>query len=80
VLGEQEFDGEARAALLEGIQQLARAWAVEHRLPQPGSVDDALLPPLAMHWKDSLAPVRQFVADTTQPWRTAGDILAKLCL
>lgn len=80
VLGEQEFDGEARAALLEGIQRLARSWAVEHRLPQPGSVDDALLPPLAMHWKDSLEAIRQFAADATQPWQTAGDVLAKLCL
>ncbi|MBI2947998.1 MAG: DEAD/DEAH box helicase [Verrucomicrobia bacterium] len=69
LLGEGELADEAREALLECIHALGRAFAVENRLPEPGAVNDALLPPLSDIWKDALAVLRNFLADVAQPWQ-----------
>jgi hypothetical protein len=55
------------AAALEALPSLGRALAVEHRLPEPATLEDALLAPLSLAWKDALTPVRVFVADPAQP-------------
>jgi len=67
LLAEGGLEEEARAALLAAILPLARALAVESRLPEPASVDDALLPPLSHSWKEGATLARNFVADATQP-------------
>jgi hypothetical protein len=61
---------EARAALLEAVLPLGRALAVENRLPEPASLQDALLPPLGLHWKDALSLLRNFIQDASQPVTT----------
>jgi superfamily II DNA or RNA helicase len=56
---------EARAALLEAVEPLGRALALENRLLEPASLEDALLPPLAIAWKDALPLLRAFLRDTS---------------
>jgi hypothetical protein len=58
---------EARAALLDAVLPLGCALAVENRLPEPASLQDALLPPLGLVWKDVLSILRDFVQDPSQP-------------
>lgn len=69
LLGEGGFDAEARAALLEAIHALGGAMAIEQRLQDPATLDDALRPPLSHSWKNALGLLRDFVADASQPWR-----------
>lgn len=76
----RQFGGlgeEARAALLDGAQALGCALAVEHRLPEPATLDAALTPPLTPAWGDALAPLRRFVADSSAPWSEFADVLQK---
>jgi hypothetical protein len=58
---------EARAAFLEAVAPLGCALAVENRLPEPASAREALLPPLALAWKDNLSILRAFVGDASHP-------------
>ncbi len=67
VLAAGGLSEEARAALLEAVAPLGCALAVEKRLPEPASSQDALLPPLALAWKDALSILRAFVGDASQP-------------
>ena len=55
VLCDGGLSEEARAALLEAVAALGCALAVQHRLPEPASLDDALLPPLSPCWKEACA-------------------------
>jgi hypothetical protein len=50
---------EACAALLEAVPALGRALAVEQRLPEPGSLNDCLVSPLAFCWKQALPVLRE---------------------
>ena len=79
VLGEGEFPDECRGALLRGVYDLARAWAVEHRLPEPSDIQDALLPPLSIHWNESLPVVREFAGGSIT-WQPTADALGKHCV
>ena len=54
---------EARLALLDAIEPLGRALAVENRRPEPQSLEDSLLPPLGAAWKDALPLVRSFLRE-----------------
>jgi len=58
---------EARAALLDAVAPLGCALAVENRLPEPASFEDALLPPLGLVWKDALSILRAYSQDASQP-------------
>ena len=78
LLGEGGLDEEARAPLREAIHNLARALAVEHRLPEPASLDDALLPPLSHCWSEALPLLRSFVAEASQAWKPVADALDKM--
>jgi len=60
-----DLTDEARTALLEAMLPLGRALAVEHRLPEPPTLEDALLPPLGLSWKGALALLRTFVRDSS---------------
>ena len=65
VLAGGDLADEARAALLEAVEPLGRALAVENRLPEPPSVEAALLPPLGTCWKGALPLLRTFLRDTS---------------
>jgi hypothetical protein len=67
VLAGGDLGEEARLALLDAIEPLGRALAVENRLPEPQSLEDALLPPLGTAWKEALPLVRSFLRETSQP-------------
>jgi hypothetical protein len=69
---------EARGALLEAILPLGRALAIESRLPEPATLDDALLPPLSHGWKDALPPLRLCVTDPSQSLGLLLESLSKL--
>lgn len=58
---------EALAAMLESILPLGCALAMENRLAQPASLQEALLAPLAMVWADTLPLLRSFLGDNAQP-------------
>jgi hypothetical protein len=78
LLGEGGLDEEARAPLQDAIHNLARALAVENRLPEPASLDDALLPPLSHFWSEALPLLRGFVAEASQPWKPVADAIDKM--
>jgi hypothetical protein len=67
VLGEAGLSEESRTALIEAVVPLGRALAIENRLSEPASLDDALLPPLAPFWKEALQPLREFAGDPARP-------------
>ncbi len=67
VLAGGDLAEEARTALLEAVEPLGRALAVENRLPEPPSLEDALLPPLALTWKSALPLLRSFLRETSHP-------------
>jgi hypothetical protein len=67
VLAAGELSEEARVALLEAVEPLGRALAVENRLPEPDSLEQALMPPLDTAWKSALPLLRGFLRETSQP-------------
>ena len=69
LLGEGDLAEEARAPMLDAIHLLSRAFAVERRLPEPGTLDDALLAPLSHCWAQALSSIKCFATDTAQPWQ-----------
>jgi superfamily II DNA or RNA helicase len=76
VLGGSGFAEEVRPALLEAIQQLGNALAVENRLPAPGELNNVLQPPLAYGWGKALPVLQGFVQDSEADWRPAVEWLA----
>jgi hypothetical protein len=78
LLAEGDLHEEARAALLDAILPLARALAVENRLPEPAALEEATLAPLSLCWKEALSGLRSFVADPAQPCGTIVELLAKI--
>ena len=78
LLGDGGLEEEARMALLDAVQPLACALAVENRLPEPVRSDQALLPPLSACWKEALAPLRQFISAPAAPWKPAAECLAAI--
>lgn len=66
---------EARPPLLDAALALSRALAVENRLPEPGALDDALHPPLAVAWGARIAGLRDYVS---QPVADAQPLIAML--
>ena len=63
VLRDAGLSEEARAALLDAVPPLGCALALQHRFPEPASLDDALLPPLSPCWKEALPLLRAFTSD-----------------
>jgi hypothetical protein len=78
VLGEGSFAEEARAALLEAIPLFAGALAVEHHLPEPPELKDALQAPLSHHWGGALPVLRAFAGDPGLDWRPVAECLARV--
>jgi superfamily II DNA or RNA helicase len=65
VLSSGDFEEEARQALMDAIEPLGCALAVENRLPEPRCLEDALLPPLGAAWKDALPLLRDVLREPT---------------
>lgn len=78
LVGEGGLAEEARAALLDAMHPLGRALAIEARLPEPPTLDDALLPPLSHCWKDALPVLRAYAADVAAPWEPVLDGLSRM--
>jgi hypothetical protein len=78
VLASGDLAEEARLALLDAIEPLGRALAVENRLPEPQSLEDSLLPPLGAAWKDALPLVRSFLRDNSQSVTPILNVLAQI--
>lgn len=71
---------EARAPLLDAALALSRALAVETRLPEPGSLDEIMSPPLAAAaWGKHAAAIQDFMAkpdaDSHPPMRAMEELL-----
>jgi hypothetical protein len=69
---------EARDALLEAILPLGRALAIEGRLPEPTTRDEALLAPLSARWGAALMPLRGFCGNAETAWKPITEQLQKL--
>ncbi len=54
---------EEREALLHAGLWLGKALAVENRIAEPGTLEDALRPPHALFWGDHLGAIRGYAAD-----------------
>jgi hypothetical protein len=67
VLSSGDLEQEARQALMDAIEPLGCALAVENRLPEPNCLEDALLPPLGTAWKDALPLLRSVLREPAQP-------------
>jgi len=78
LLASGDLAEESRASLLETVLPLARALAIENRLPEPTGLEEALLPPMGTHWKNALSPLRSFLADPNQPVTPLCDLLGAL--
>jgi superfamily II DNA or RNA helicase len=78
LLGGGDLAEEARAALLDAAFALGRALAVEARIPEPPTFEEALLPPLSHCWKDALTPLRALQADVAHPWQPVLQYLEEL--
>lgn len=69
---------EARPPLLDAALALSRALAVESRLPEPGLLNDALLPPLAAAWGTHAVTIREFLGQPNADLRGTADAVAAL--
>ena len=78
LFGQEDFREESRQALLEGIHCLGRVLAIEQRLTEPGEAKEALLPPLALHWGESLPLLREFVNDPARDWKPVCEALQRV--
>ncbi len=78
VLGNTGFADEARAALLAAMHELGHALAVEHRLPEPPTLDDALQPPVSHGWGETLPVLRGFLKEAASDWKPVAERLAVL--
>jgi len=76
-LGAEDLPEETRDAVLAALHATGRALAVEHRLPEPATVDAAVLPPLALHWGESLPVLRAFLNDPGHDWRPVAERLGR---
>lgn len=78
VLNQAGLGDEARSALLEAVAPLGCALAVENRLPEPETVYEALLPPLASAWRQALPLLRNFACNSEHPFQPVLDALNPL--
>jgi len=57
LLHQGDLDEESRASFREAALSLARALAVENRLPEPADLADAARPPLSLHWPELMPAI-----------------------
>jgi hypothetical protein len=75
LLGEAGMDDEVRAPGLDAVLVMARALAIENRLPEPSKPEEAVSQPLSRHWGSALDTVQKYIHDPAFPWRPAIDAL-----
>ena len=63
VLIQSDLAEEARQPLLDAMLKIGIAWTIQHRLPEPDSLDAALHSDRADYWGDPLQSLTEFVAD-----------------
>ncbi len=79
VLGGTGFDDEARPALLDAIHALGCALALEHRLPEPAAIKDALHPPMSHCWAGAFPILKAFGDNPAAgDWKPVAESLAAL--
>ena len=64
--------------MLEAALHTARALALEHRLPEPGELKEAFLPPLAHRWRETLPLLSGFIDGSAPDWKPVAEGLAKI--
>jgi hypothetical protein len=69
---------ETRAPLLEAILALSHAMSIEARQPAPGSMEDAVRPPLLGLWGVHAACVRDYAVQSTADDRLVTAALAQI--
>ncbi len=69
---------EARPPLLEAILAAARALAIEGRLPEPSTLEDAVTPPFSAAFRKHARPLRSFHEDSGGDLRAAIDAVGEL--
>ncbi len=77
VLGGTGFAEEARPVLFEAARLAARALAVEHRLPEPATIEEAFQAPFSHLWGDALGTLRTFATSTSVDWKPASEALGR---
>jgi hypothetical protein len=79
LLGEGGMLEEARNALLEAVLPLGRALAVENRIPEPASLNEAFFAPLSHQWGGALTPLREFLSnESSSDWKPILEHLQKI--
>lgn len=78
VLGEGGFEDESRPAILDAMLGLARALAVEHRLPEPANLKATLQPPLSHCWQNGLPVIQAYLEEPANDWRPVAECLASI--
>lgn len=76
LLGDGGMAEEARVPLLEATHALAKALAIESRLPEPEALKDIFLPPLSSVWKEASPLLRTFHEGEGEPWQPVAEVLA----
>lgn len=69
---------EARAPLLEAALALARSLAIEARLPEPGTLEEALRPPWFSAWGSHASSVHEFATQAEANLAPVANTLAAL--
>ena len=77
LLAEGDLNAEALAAFRESLLWVARALAVQNRIPEPADLKEATIPPVATFYGDELSLVRGFVANEVAPWQPVAECLQK---
>ena len=57
---------------------LGKAFGVENRVAEPGSLEEALRPPHALFWGDSLSVIRSYASDVSAAVTPASQALRAL--
>jgi hypothetical protein len=78
VLGSAGFEKETRANLLDAALYIARALALEGRLPEPAALTEALLPPLSHRWREALPVLSAYNNGFSSDWQPVNECLAKM--
>ena len=76
VLGQAGFPSETRSSLLESLHALARALAIEKRLPDPPSLEDLNTSLLLCIWGNQATTVQAYLTDDSQHWQPLVAVLA----
>ena len=79
LLGSSGFPEEVRQPLLECLLATARALAVESRMPEPGKLESALLPPIASQLGATGSLLAKVYVETpSTEWQSLAELLENI--